>query len=142
VQNIERHGTEYYFPDEEYHLIGDSAFPIRPWLMTPYRQNANLGRTEKRHNNILSSDRVVIENCFGILTGRWRRLQFINTYCISKSIEIATAACVLHNFSYLNNDEWDGELFREPLERLIIRNNDMEQTRLGKQKRDRIARLL
>jgi hypothetical protein len=78
--NIEQFGKHTNFPREEYHLIGDSAFPLRSWLITPYSRRNNLTRREKHHNFCLSGDRVCIENTFGILKGRWARLQYINTY--------------------------------------------------------------
>jgi hypothetical protein len=80
VQHIEQFGKHKYFPREEYHLIGDSAFPLRSWLITPYSRRNNLTRREKHHNFCLRGDRVCIENTFGILKGRWARLQYINTY--------------------------------------------------------------
>lgn len=106
---MERFGPNYYFKDsEKYHLIGDSAFALRPWLITPYRGD-NLTRVQRHHNYCLSSERVVIEHAFGAYKGRWRRVQFVNTYNICKAVEIASAACVLHNFCLLNYDQWEDE---------------------------------
>lgn len=129
-----------YFPEEKYHILGDAAFAIRSWLMTPFRQTRNLARRERRHNQILSSCRVVIENIFGITKGRFRRLQYINTYSVSKAIEITTAACVLHNFCYLSNDEFTGEPYEEEhLERREgFYDNDVDAI-AGRTKRDEIA---
>lgn len=67
--------------------------------MKPYRDART--RIQRHHNYVLSADRVCIEHTFGILLGRWKRLQFINTYSVSKAIEIVTAACVLHNYCYV-----------------------------------------
>lgn len=142
VKNIENFGSAMYFPKKTYHIIGGSAFPIRPWLMTPYKQTPRFGIVERNHNNALSADRVAVENIFGIIKGRWRRLRYVNTYSICKSIEITTAACVLHNYCYLNNDEWDGEVFEEKRFLEIEGPDNREETRLGKLKRDRIARSL
>lgn len=55
-------------------------------------------------NTYLSKSRVVIENVFGLLKGRWRCLIYVNTYSIKKCIKIITACCVLHNFCYLIGD--------------------------------------
>lgn len=110
--------------------------------MTPYKRVNQLGEMENYHNYCLSADRVAIENVFGIIKGRWRRLQYINTYSIAKAIEITTAVCILHNYCYLNSDEWNGEICEE-----IRRNEDFimdnrQETQLGKRKRDEIARQL
>jgi hypothetical protein len=139
VQHIEQFGKHKYFPMEEYHLIGDSAFPLRSWLITPYSRRNNLIRREKHHNFCLSGDRVCIENTFGILKGRWARLQYINTYSVSKAIEISTVACVLHNFCYLNNDEWQYDIYGDMLNEEEYVNNNREEFRLGNEKRNNIA---
>lgn len=140
MRHIERYGKNKYFPHEEYHLIGDSAFPLRTWLMTPYK-GINLNRMQKKHNYCLSSARVCVENIFALVKARFARLKYINTYSISKAIEITTSACILHNFCYRNNDEWfDVEVNHEEQE--YIDDHDMEQQRLGREKRDQIARNL
>lgn len=46
--NIERHGPDHVFLDQQkYHLIGDSAFGIKTWLMKPY-EGKNLTRKQKK----------------------------------------------------------------------------------------------
>lgn len=107
AQYIRTHGPRKYFPRPEWHLIGDSAFALKEWIMTPYRLVAGIIRAQKRHNYKLSADRIAIEHAFGLVKGRWRRLTFINTYSLAKAVEIANAAFVLHNFCYLSGDMWD-----------------------------------
>lgn len=137
--NIERHGPDHVFLDQQkYHLIGDSAFGIKTWLMKPY-EGKNLTRKQKNHNYRLSSSRVKIEHSFGLLKGRWRRLQFINTYNICKTIEISTAGCILHNFCILHNDFWEEEYEdKDKMNRRTYQQDDIE----GRAKRDLIANKL
>ena len=33
----------------QYHILGDGAYPITPWLMTPYRDIGNLTRDQKHY---------------------------------------------------------------------------------------------
>lgn len=108
--------------------------------MVPYRDNGNLTPVQRQHNYLLSSDRVIIENAIGLLKERWRRLHFIKTYNICKTVEITSAACVLHNFCLLINDHW---LHEENVQRdehfesnNVNKNRDNREARL---KRDRIA---
>ncbi|VEN39227.1 unnamed protein product [Callosobruchus maculatus] len=137
-QEIEQHGPNSIFlDDQKYHIIGDSAFPLKTWLMTPYKGN-NLTVSQKYHNYCLSAERVVVEHTIGTIKGRWRRLQYINTYHICKSIEIATAACVLHNFCLLNNDIWAEQAVHD---RWDVNNGDTEPF-AGRIKRDRIKNML
>lgn len=78
-------------------LVGDSAYPLSVWLMKPFKQTPTLTESQLRFNRALSQARVVIEQAFGILKGRWR--------CLYKPLEEKTsrvpttimACCVLHN---------------------------------------------
>jgi hypothetical protein len=108
--------------------------------VTPYKRNGVLNRIKMIHNTCLSADRVSVENIFALIKGRFRRLIFINTYSISKAIEIATTACVLHNFCYFNGNEWehpfnDNELIPDE----YLEENTAEETRRAKQKRNLIV---
>ena len=57
-------------------LIGDSAYLIKTWLMKPFPQNRIHTEAQKTFNYIyrLSRARIVVENAYGRLKGRWRRL--------------------------------------------------------------------
>lgn len=71
VKNIGQFGKQKYFPNDDYHIIGDSAFSLKNWFMKPYK---NPKTQTQKNNYILSKDRLCIEHTFGILEGRWRRL--------------------------------------------------------------------
>ncbi|KAJ8300849.1 hypothetical protein KUTeg_022368 [Tegillarca granosa] len=61
------------------HLVADAAYPLRRWLLTPYRDNGHLNQEQKHFNYMHSSNRVVIERLFGLLKGRYRRLYHIDS---------------------------------------------------------------
>lgn len=88
-----------------YHLLGDGAYPIRRWLLTPFRDNGHLTPQEKTFNTYHSSNRVVIERSFALLKGRFCRLQFINTKSIELAVDIIVACCVLHNICIIQGDD-------------------------------------
>lgn len=87
-----------------YHLLGDGAYPLKEWLITPYRDNGHLTVQQKRFNVSLSSKRQVIERAFGMLKGRFRRLKYINVKSVQEICEIIVATCVLHNICILEHD--------------------------------------
>ncbi|KAJ8928962.1 hypothetical protein NQ314_018399 [Rhamnusium bicolor] len=60
----------------------------------------------------------------------------------TKSVEIATAACILHNFCYINRDEWNGAMYEDYRRPEEFINDNREETRLGQQKRREIAESL
>ena len=87
-------------------ILGDGAFPFRPWLMKPF-SNAKLSRSER----YLSRVRMVVEGAFGLLKRRWRILY---RKCQSKkdSVKWFVLACnALHKICIDHNDvaqrNWD-----------------------------------
>ncbi|VDI37724.1 Hypothetical predicted protein [Mytilus galloprovincialis] len=60
------------------HILGDGAYPIKTWLMTPYRNTGNLTQIQKRYNAAHSATRSIIERVFAMLKGRFRRLRYIS----------------------------------------------------------------
>lgn len=54
-------------------LIGDSGYPLEPFLMTPF-QNAAPGTPEARYNAAFGLARNCIERCIGVLKSRFRCL--------------------------------------------------------------------
>ncbi|KAK3101308.1 hypothetical protein FSP39_002583 [Pinctada imbricata] len=53
----------------EYHLLGDGAYPLSGSLLTPFRDFGNLTRDEKTYNWKHSATRTTVERAFGLLKG-------------------------------------------------------------------------
>ena len=92
--------------DRQFYIIGDAGYPLRSWCLTPFRHAAIQGRPDRsRYNVSLSSSRVVIEQAFGHLKGRWRRLKFIDME-LPIAIIMVQCACILHNICILREDPY------------------------------------
>jgi len=54
-----------------YKLIGDAAYPIRPWMYCPFKGGkTKLSQIQAIWNFVQSSTRMCVEKAFGILKGR------------------------------------------------------------------------
>lgn len=91
----------------DYHLLGDSAYPNIPWLLTPFQDNGHLTATQRKYNVTHSSIRSAIERAFGILKGRFTRLKFVDQ---RKNMRIIVStilsSCALHNICIMSNDDF------------------------------------
>ena len=114
-------------------IVGDSAFPLRSWLMKPFT-NAVLTPQQHYFNYRLSRARMVTEAAYGQLKGRWRVL-LRKSESSRDQARIATLACmVLHNICIIQGDaisrkldlsldENGGKRNREELRKLLQMRN-------------------
>ena len=91
-------------------LIGDSAYPLLPWLIKPFAISSTLTGQQKTFNYRICRGRVVVEIAFGRLKARWRRLIKQNDMQVDNVPYVVAACCVLHNICEVHgdtfNDEW------------------------------------
>ncbi|KAL3196499.1 hypothetical protein MRX96_045200 [Rhipicephalus microplus] len=95
-----------------YAFVGDEAFQLRRDFMRPFP--ARLLEDERRVFNCrLSRARRCAENAFGITAARWRIL-LRTIQLLPKNVDyVVKAACVLHNFLAVLNEESDQILDQE-----------------------------
>ena len=90
-------------------LVGDSAYPLRHWLVKPFQDRGNLTREDKKFNKKLCGLRASVEQTLGILKSRWRILRKLIEQRLDNVNRTITAACVLHNFCIDLADNFDND---------------------------------
>lgn len=78
------------------HSLGDAVYPLRTWLLTPYRDIGSLSEFEARYNTSLSSNRQVIEHTFCLSKGRFRRLKYVNLNSVEKVSKLCQHAALFN----------------------------------------------
>lgn len=134
------------FPSTYYHLIGDSGFQLAPTLLVPFKDYGNLNATMTRFNTRLSQTRYVIENSFGLLKGRFRRLKYLDCD-VTRMPDIILACCALHSITLGQANEEamlleEGYVFPPVDEAMIDDAIHLPAAIGGSEKRDFVAALL
>jgi DDE superfamily endonuclease len=104
LRNSALHGKVKTLFNPHYYLLGDPAYPVRHWLVVPYKENGRLTPSHKKFNNIVSKTRVKIEQAFGLLKGRFRRLKFLDIRDMKELNETVLMCCIFHNLSLCESD--------------------------------------
>ncbi|XP_025992133.2 putative nuclease HARBI1 [Solenopsis invicta] len=112
---------------DNFYLIGDSGYALRPWLLTPLN-DVQPATPEERYNQCFKRTRSIIERCNGLLKMRFRCLlkHRVLHYTPNVASKIINSCVVLHNMCVENNlslpdDDYDlhmdfGMLNERPME--------------------------
>ena len=91
-------------------VLGDPAYPLSSWLMKPFSDTGSLTTEQQHYNYRQSRARMVVENAYGQLKGRWRcLLKRMDYYAIQYTIDVVATCVVLHNICERNGDRCDPE---------------------------------
>ncbi|XP_045213390.2 putative nuclease HARBI1 [Mercenaria mercenaria] len=94
-------------------LLGDSGYPCRSYLMTPYMNIQTAA--QERYNIALTRTRVIIEQTFGVLKRRFPCLSYGLRTETTSAPKVTVACVVLHNFGMERGDILE-RVVDEPLE--------------------------
>lgn len=90
-------------------IVGSSAFPLLPWLITPFR--GELSKEQEVFNHNVANSRTVVKQAFNKLKGRWRSLLKDNDSNLTNIERQVLACCYLHNICIECNDEGPEEWY-------------------------------
>ncbi|XP_030745146.1 putative nuclease HARBI1 [Sitophilus oryzae] len=82
-----------------FHLLGDSGYPLLTNLLTPFRDRGQLSRAQTNYNVALATNRYIIEHCFGLLKQKYRQLYHVKLRNVRDIVHFIRACCVLHNLA-------------------------------------------
>ena len=108
-------------------LLGDSGYPIKPWLMVPFKNPET--PAQQRFNQVFTKERVIIERCFGQLKKRFPMLAGVVRIATKRIPKFIVACVVLHNVSKYLNDELPEEINPESIEEPLV-ETDAEEPRV------------
>lgn len=86
-------------------IVGDGAYPLRRWLITPFRDNGHLTQQQKKYNKALSSARQCVERANAHVKGRFRRLQKVYCKKVEDISKLIMSCCILHNLCVICEDD-------------------------------------
>ncbi|CAG8664161.1 6218_t:CDS:1, partial [Dentiscutata heterogama] len=96
------------FCKNEDYLLGDSAYSLLTWIITPFKDPQGPDtQKQKYYNTVHSKTRVVIEQAFGRLKARFSFLKCMKLKDTMKGTDIIDISFILHNFVEKNNDTWE-----------------------------------
>jgi len=120
-----------------YYVLGDSAYPNKPWLLTTYKKYKHTPQTDpqKLYNLIHAKTRVVVEHAFGRLKQRWRLLKYMDITDLKLVHKLIVAAAILHNYCERRNDCISNRELKKVQRRLDreILQRDLEQSEESEQ---------
>ena len=84
----------------------DAEYFWENWLLKPCSDSGNLIPDEARLNFALSSNRVVVENAFGCLKGRFQHIEKRLDTTLEHTVNTVTTCCILHNFCIITKQKF------------------------------------
>ncbi|XP_036317540.1 putative nuclease HARBI1 [Rhagoletis pomonella] len=122
-------------------FLGDSGYPLSPYLLTPFR-HAESGTREAIFNKIHAKARNVVERTIGFLKCRFRCLLSDRKmhYDPAKATSIINICCAFHNIckKFRISDPDEAEIFIDTVESSEPISEDAKNTS-GERRRRQIA---
>ena len=88
------------------YVYGDQAYPVRPWLLSPFK-GPNKPIRQRAWNRNMRTVRISVEHGFKIITTLWSHLKYVPAQkvfgtAVAKQYLACTAFTNIHNYLYPN----------------------------------------
>lgn len=123
-------------------IVADSAYPLKQWLVTPFKDNGHLNILQRRFNRVLSSGRQTVERAIGHLKGRFRRLQEISAREPHQIACFIMCGCILHNMCIIHHEDIDDFIDGNGVNHPNNYQNIFQNARDGIQRRQQLMNAL
>lgn len=92
------------------YIVGDTGFPLLPWLLTPYRRRG-LSNFQSEFNKRLSATRMVAQRALARLKETWKIIHGVMWKPDKHRLpRIVLVCCILHNIVIDMEDEMQDEM--------------------------------
>lgn len=137
---------ENFFSADEY-IMADSAYPLKHWLITPYKGRAANDVENVLFNTMFSKFRIRVEHVMGLLKNRWTSLRGLrcslsSVDMLQPAIEWIVSVMILHNVMINCNDDWEGDENGIVLEEINDDRNDLNIVVNGIDRREELKRIV
>jgi len=88
-------------------ILGDAAYPLKSWLLVPYRDNGKLNAVQRNFNFVHAATRCTVERAFALLKGRFRRLKYLDMKHMEDIMNVIMTCCIFHNICLLSDRDTD-----------------------------------
>ncbi|OIT36113.1 PREDICTED: putative nuclease HARBI1 [Nicotiana attenuata] len=124
------------------YILGDSCFPLLPWLLTPYsgsNEEEETSSEETAFNLVHSKGMQLVGTAFGRVRAKWKILaKKWNEQCVEAFPFVIVTCCLLHNFLIKCSEAVTDETVEYPRsEEFPVFDGEIDES--GKKIRDALA---
>lgn len=85
------------FPEDQFHLVGSRLYPLKNWLLVPFREGEILTSDEAEYDVHLPVMYTKIDHAFSALKSRFMRLDTLVHSDNDSITDVIISCCILHN---------------------------------------------